>query len=265
MKLEIPVSLGSSHTLDITQNGSTHRETMSVCTLPPLLLHVLLPPCYPTSQPPSILLLRASGSWLTHLNQLREILLSQWTPGDLVLDRWTTAILSGDVLVSMDLLDRSTKVIQLVHPEPISLVPKLQEYDAAENTRLFAESSFYCSLCLNHVRGTECLSLSCKHIFGRDCLKDFWGLCIAEGESHRVGCPDSACVKAQQLATDEDVARVMAPDQIKRLKWLREKASFEKGWYLLSWLRSSSQNCQRPNHSLLPHVSVSNPGPEAAR
>jgi len=44
----------------------------------------------------------------------------------------------------------------------------------------------------------------------------------------RVGCPDPECVKAGKEAGEEDVARVVAPDDVERWKWLRNKKALER-------------------------------------
>jgi E3 ubiquitin-protein ligase RNF14 len=62
-------------------------------------------------------------------------------------------------------------------------------------------------------------------------LEDFWKLCIAEGEVHRVGCPDPACVKGGREAGEEEVRRVVTDEELTRWKWLKEKRRLEKGWH----------------------------------
>jgi E3 ubiquitin-protein ligase RNF14 len=55
-------------------------------------------------------------------------------------------------------------------------------------------------------------------------------MCIREGDMARVGCPDPSCVKTKRQATEEEVARVVSSDELRRWSWLREKAIIEKGF-----------------------------------
>lgn len=89
--------------------------------------------------------------------------------------------------------------------------------------------SYACSVCLTSVKGARCILLSCSHVFCRECLEDFWKLCIAEGDVGRVGCPDPMCVKEGREADEEEVRRVVTDDEVARWRWLGEKRSLEKG------------------------------------
>jgi len=59
-------------------------------------------------------------------------------------------------------------------------------------------------------------------------LEDFWKLCIQEGDVGRVGCPDPECVNAGIEAGEEEVARIVTPDEVGRWRWLRNKKVLEK-------------------------------------
>lgn len=54
-------------------------------------------------------------------------------------------------------------------------------------------------------------------------------MCVSEGEIMRVGCPDPACIKLAQPASEEQVARVLTTEEIQRWRWLKEKYALEKG------------------------------------
>lgn len=45
----------------------------------------------------------------------------------------------------------------------------------------------------------------------------------------RVGCPDLGCVKQGTKASEDDVQRVVSPEEVRRWKWLKEKRELEKG------------------------------------
>jgi E3 ubiquitin-protein ligase RNF14 len=121
---------------------------------------------------------------------------------------------------------------RIPHPTPWLLAPLLTTYESSTKASQFAQTSYLCSICLTAYKGAKCLRLSCDHVFCRSCLGDFWKLCIAEGDVGRVGCPDPECVKADREANEEEVARVVTEDEVHRWKWLREKISLEKGFFL---------------------------------
>ncbi|KAH8818592.1 hypothetical protein DL96DRAFT_1470986, partial [Flagelloscypha sp. PMI_526] len=232
LKLEIPVNLETSHCITVEQEGIctplSSPIALSASVLPPIVLHISFPSDYPSMQPPIIQLFSSAGSWLHNQKIAHDWLIDQWVTGEPVLDRWATAIYSGDILQELGLLDRLSLKIRLTHHNPQMLAPRLQEYDSTEKQRIFAESSFFCELCLNSVHGRQCLQLSCQHIFCRDCLKEFWSLHISEGKGERVTCPDPGCVKEGRCANDDDITRIVSPEELERLEWLRKKAILEK-------------------------------------
>lgn len=120
---------------------------------------------------------------------------------------------------------------RISHPSPPVLAPLLEAYEASTKTTQFLQNTYPCSICLTSLKGTKCIKLLCDHVFCRSCLVDFWGLCIAEGEIGRVGCPDPECVKAGREANIEDVMRVMTQAEVQRWGWLREKRDLEKGGF----------------------------------
>ncbi len=99
---------------------------------------------------------------------------------------------------------------------------------SSKSTR-FAQNSYPCSICLTSHKGSKCLQLTCSHVFCRPCLADFWQMCVREGEVSRVGCPDPLCVKSGREANEEEVARILTPEEIHRWRWLKEKRAVEKG------------------------------------
>lgn len=118
---------------------------------------------------------------------------------------------------------------RILHPAPHLLIPLIQSHDDSIASSQFAQTTYECAICLSPQKGAVCLQLSpCAHVFCRQCLRDCWGLAIAEGEVSRVGCPDPACVKEGVEAGEGDVARVVAEAEVTRWKWLRDKRAVER-------------------------------------
>lgn len=108
----------------------------------------------------------------------------------------------------------------------------MKTYEKDTKFSEFNRTSYPCSVCLQIRKGSKCIQLTCGHIFCRSCLEAFWKLCIKEGDVSRVGCPDAQCIKAKRDASEEEVARVVTADELKRWNWLQEKLAVEKGWGL---------------------------------
>jgi len=248
IKLEIPVEFPESRTVCVADDhsipsaedtptsgsfASASRDSgpshLSLSTLPPLLLDILLPPSYPYG-PPMIVSLHATHSWLPLGHGLQRKLLETWQDGEGVLYTWVEWIRSGEFLDALGLIAdvNGEEVIRIPHPAPHVLIPILKAYDKSTQLTRFSQTSYTCEICLTSIKGARCILLSCSHVFCRACLEDFWKLCIAEGDVGRVGCPDPQCVKAGREANEEEVRRVVTEDEVRRWKWLREKRELEK-------------------------------------
>lgn len=116
------------------------------------------------------------------------------------------------------------------HPAPHILSPLLASYDSTTKSNQFSQNSYVCAVCLTSLKGSRCLQLAgCSHVFCRTCLEEFWGMCIAEGDVGRVGCPDPGCVKEGREVGEEEVRRVVSEEEVMRWRWLREKRALDRG------------------------------------
>ncbi|CAA7264695.1 unnamed protein product [Cyclocybe aegerita] len=242
IRLEVPVEFGSSTSVIISEPPSPQRsahelstkkptvQTVSLAVLPPLLLHIALPPSYPLFDPPRINSIRATHVWLPNATLLlHEALVEMWQAGEPVLYNWIEYIRTGEFLAKLNLRSSShDDLVLLSHPAPRVLTPLLIAYDESSQSNRFSQNSFPCSICLTCLKGSKCLQLACKHIFCRSCLEDFWNMCIEEGDISRVGCADQECVKKGSEANEEDVARIVSQANLERWRWLKEKRSYER-------------------------------------
>lgn len=263
LKLEIPVEFPEPKTVTLVQEDSSTSTSTSISTtanpdiyaqqplslssLPPLVVSLILPPSYPLASPPHVASIRATNLWLPQSLRLQAILTRMWQPGEGILYNWIEFIRTGEFLTALSLTssaddhtiryvisaDRSicwcNAQARISHPSPRILTPLLKAYDMLTKSTQFSQNVYPCAICLTSVKGSKCVQLFCGHIFCRPCLEDFWGLCIAEGEVGRVGCPDPECVKSGREANIEDVIRVVTQAEVQRYRWLREKMALEKG------------------------------------
>ncbi|KAJ4476743.1 hypothetical protein J3R30DRAFT_3488613 [Lentinula aciculospora] len=233
VKLEIPVELEDPRQVfvkDIDQQGhsSSDVKSLTLSLLPPLLVHVMLPETYPLREPPRISSIRATHSWMLHTSRLRDLIVDKWSrqAGERVLCDMVDLIRSGAFLNEIDMVE-DCGVLLIQHNTPELLAPLLISFETLAKSDEFNHNSYSCSICLSSLKGSKCLQLSCKHIFCRHCLEDFWGLCITEGDVSRVGCPDPNCVKEGRQADEEEVARVVSEEGVARWRWLKEKSMME--------------------------------------
>ncbi len=107
IRLEVPVDLPGSTAVVLAsdstiQSGSSSSsgpstpKTISLTTLPPILLDICLPRTYPYT-PPQVRAVHATYSWLS-LDGLREALAGKWEEGQGVLYTWVEWIRSGEFL-----------------------------------------------------------------------------------------------------------------------------------------------------------------------
>lgn len=221
-------------------------QSMSVSTLPPLLIHISLPPAYPLQEGPRISLLRAAHLWLPKTGVLAKHLAQMWQAGECVLYAWIECLRTGEFLNHLEMQSGMDSDIQsasrfsfhlvthscthrIESSNPLNLAALLSDYEKISQTSQFAKNAYECSVCLATLKGSKCLRLSCEHVFCRPCLQDFWSLCIEEGDVGRVGCPDPECVKQKREADAEEVARVVSDEEVERWRWLMEKRDIEKG------------------------------------
>ncbi|KAJ7462612.1 hypothetical protein B0H11DRAFT_2053559 [Mycena galericulata] len=223
LKLEIPIQLSEPSTVILLTEDPNESDalTLSLTTLPPVLLDIVLGATYPTDDPPHVSI-RSNHSWLSSplALRLRNVLRDMWRPGESVLYDWVEFIRGGGFLPS--------GVIEIRHPAPEQLGSFLTSYDDSTRLATFSQSSYPCSVCLTTVKGSKCLQLACTHIFCRSCLFDYWSLSITEGNIEHLGCPDPECIKVGRASSEEEIARVVSEEAVQRWRWLREKLMYDR-------------------------------------
>jgi E3 ubiquitin-protein ligase RNF14 len=94
--------------MDILVTGTGDAESqeyhLSLSSLPPVLLEIVLPPAYPLCAAPEIVSFHVSGSWIPLGGRLLEKLLGIWQPGEVILYAWIEGIRGGDFLDAMGII-----------------------------------------------------------------------------------------------------------------------------------------------------------------
>ncbi|KEP49035.1 putative ubiquitin-protein ligase E3 [Rhizoctonia solani 123E] len=241
LETERKFDIVSSSVVDTSSPGAEHNHSSQLHTsgsvpttlmhLPPLLINIVLPPTYPQTKP-VIQSISARYTWLAPalLRKLAARLDEMWTPGDSVLWQWVEDVRAGAFLESA----------LLPHPSPNILLSHLVIHQANTKQAQFSAQTFKCGICLSVQRGVKCIQLDCPNadVFCLECLKEFWGMCVSEGEVTKVACPGIECVEAREKAKndsgdvgdvgDDVIGRVLNKEQVTRWKRLRVKHLAEK-------------------------------------
>jgi E3 ubiquitin-protein ligase RNF14 len=125
LTFEVPVEL--EHPMEaFIMGGETSEGHLSLSSLPPVLLEIVLPPMYPLSEAPEIASFHVSGSWIPHSGHLRQALMDMWQPGESVLFSRIEWILSAGFLKSMNLIqdDDVLRCVMTSH-EGSSFIPPI--------------------------------------------------------------------------------------------------------------------------------------------
>lgn len=94
--------------MDVLVTGTGDAESqeyhLSLSSLPPVLLEIVLPPAYPLRAAPEIISFHVSGSWIPRSGRLLEKLQGMWQPGEVTLYSWIEGIQGADFLDSMGII-----------------------------------------------------------------------------------------------------------------------------------------------------------------
>jgi len=94
--------------MDVLVTGTGDAESqeyhLSLSSLPPVLLEIVLPPAYPLRAAPEIISFHVSGSWIPLSGRLLEQLRGMWQPGETTLYAWVEGIQGANFLDSMGII-----------------------------------------------------------------------------------------------------------------------------------------------------------------
>jgi hypothetical protein len=132
VKLEIPIELGGSVSVHIIDDGTTSTNAsasqaapvmLTLSSLPPVLLEIILPPTYPVFDAPFINSTHVVDNWLPSHLSLRQRLQEQFQSGEGALYNWVEWIRSADFLREFGFLTGKVgeeiirRVVDSVHNE----------------------------------------------------------------------------------------------------------------------------------------------------
>jgi len=157
--------------------------------------------------------------------------------GDEILYEWVT-LLSEETFKILDITDElflevdhgqencyiDKRAVQDVFTLQ-GLLSSLIEYNRAEEKRLFESSFINCNVCYLEKFGSLCIQFSqCKHVYCKECMKDYFTIQISEGSVKALTCPEDKC---DIQADPAMVKSLVNPDLFERYDELLLKRTLE--------------------------------------
>ncbi|KAL8950926.1 MAG: hypothetical protein Q9222_003075 [Ikaeria aurantiellina] len=225
-----PISEDKSDDLH-EQNGSRdHKEVATDTThevhelshLPPITLHIRLPPGYPAEKAPELKIFTEiawlPSNTLRHLTQDGSRMWEEMGRSQVIytyIDHVREAAEGG-----LGVLAR-TKGLSV--SSDLKLV--LLDFDLKAKAARFDRATFECGVCLEPKKGAVCHRLSlCGHVFCVECLQDFYNNCIKEGDVGNVKCIALKCGQSQdvKLSGHRKRDRTIGPSELLQIPLDRE-------------------------------------------
>ena len=234
------------------QAATAPLDTHLLSHLPYLNLRISLPDGYPAQKPP-ILELQESTPWLPEatLEELGEAGHSLWE------DVGRDQVLYSYLDYIREAADNGFGIIKeegehLEIPSDMKLA--LLDYDLKAKRAKFEAETFECGVCMDSKKGAKCHRLSlCGHVFCVECLQDFFGSCITEGNLSSVTCMAPECdnhgAEDPTLDPSELLEIPLPQDQVQRYIKLKRKQKYESDPTTIYCPRTWCQGPSRVNDS----------------
>ncbi|EPE02970.1 ring finger protein [Ophiostoma piceae UAMH 11346] len=198
-----------SASTDPRMNGSRTFDTRELAYLPSLHLHITLPQGYPETEPPSVAI-SSIPMWLpdTVVTRLEDDCTRLWEEvgHDQVVFTFVEHLRQA-ADDAFGLVDESGYL-----SVNTQLKLSLLDYDIKSKQAAFARETFDCGVCLDPKKGSVCHRMrDCGHVFCVQCLQDFYGNAITEGELSSVRCLEPNCSKEREKARGQSAKQSQKP------------------------------------------------------
>ncbi|KAF7011539.1 hypothetical protein CFC21_025832 [Triticum aestivum] len=178
--------------------------TFNLDHLPPSVLTCLLPPWYPSKDPPYFTI---TAKWMdgSQVSQIYEMLDAIWVefPGQEVVYQWVEWIrnsslshlwIDGKIILGPDSPAKKTDSRAISRAIPLDyVIPSMLSYSSKKRPKDFLEDLHMCMICLNESNGSNFIQLPCQHLFCVKCMETLCRLHVKEGSVFRLVCPDTKC------------------------------------------------------------------------
>lgn len=195
---------------------------LEVLSLPPIALSFEFPRDYPSSSPPTFSL---TSKWMPHslLTRVAKRLDALWqeSEGMEIIFSWTSFLkeelvdfLSLASPVDLTCVEEGEEeadprcVRDIVDAD--LLLPAIKENDEVAREKIFASTVFQCNVCFEDDFGSNAIQfLPCKHVFCKECMKDYFTVQIKDGSVRCLTCPEDKCTS---VALPIQVKSLVAPE-----------------------------------------------------
>ncbi|KAH9462200.1 hypothetical protein H4Q26_016894 [Puccinia striiformis f. sp. tritici PST-130] len=225
------ISSEDDHSSSSQDSDQAERSMAELRFLPPFELVARLPSGYPVSEAPE---LKIDCEWarLMDIGRGEEEVGRIWIEGttsngqDGTIEGQECLAICVDWLEHDWLSSTSSPLLFRNH------IPS-ESWDRfrAHNRRLmkleFDNQDFVCPICLETRKGRQSIQLeNCGHTFCRNCLQEFFGLMIQEGEVRKVRCCDEGCKQGVGISVEE-LESLVGKNQRIRYQELVQKLAFD--------------------------------------
>jgi E3 ubiquitin-protein ligase RNF14 len=231
---------------------TTHRLSY----LPPLVLDIILAEGYPAERAP-VFHLVTSPPWIPDyiLQKLETEGQSLWEEyGGMQMLFAYVSYLQEAAETAFGVANASADgTVKLAE----GLGPALLGYNSKMMRDIFEKETFDCTVCLEPKKGSACYRLQrCSHVFCKECLQDFYGNCIKEGDVNNVKCMSPDCGKTGDIKADrrkkdrllspKELLQIPLPlDTVKRFAQIKRKKKIEADPTIVFCPRSWCQGAMR--------------------
>ncbi|KAI8998281.1 hypothetical protein BC832DRAFT_241353 [Gaertneriomyces semiglobifer] len=231
---EVLISVPSLSPTIETIHSDIERSAVSVRFLPSVVIRFRLCQEYPSRRPPQFVI-ECPWLGLKRRGELSRALMGVWNEEkDVCLFRFAE-VLEEECIgrVKTNVANRLELDGDISNKAGILNV--LVESDRQMAQQEFEQSMFFCGICMEQKSGVACHQLrSCRHVFCRPCLVNYFTLLITEGNVLSVRCPHRDCKKAEvdekrsnALANSErltmlasDIRELLSADLVSRYETL---------------------------------------------
>ncbi|XP_051219377.1 uncharacterized protein [Lolium perenne] len=203
---EIPDGISvSAELLQGVDDYPNNWLTFSVEHLAPMSLTCLMPPSYPSHQPPYFNL---GIQWLDRakVSSLCHMLDTIWAqqPGQEVVFEWVqwlqSSMLSHLGFDGRIIIRQSDRMMGHVDVRAVGdilsveeIVEHLISYNEEQCHETFLRGIHVCTICLHEYTGIDFIKLPCRHYFCRRCMETYSKMHVKEGSVLKLVCPDDKC------------------------------------------------------------------------
>ncbi|WBW72945.1 ubiquitin-protein ligase E3 involved in cytoplasmic translational termination [Schizosaccharomyces osmophilus] len=237
-RVSIPVSTEDTFYLSFPDLQTNRLDTIAVKHFPAIELEFFLRQGYPQKSPPVFFV---KSSWLPMKQQraLTSSMVALWN------EIHDCVLFDAIELLRSDASSAFQCPKEMVFPSGSeNLKQEFLATDKHATLTEFESRKFVCLICFDQFNGKDCFQLSrCGHVCCKQCLTDYYSVCVEEGMFSQLKCVDLECAKTAPILSLEEMEMIVGMELTKRFQELDEKRRYENDTNIVFCPRKS---CQGP-------------------